>query len=599
MLRSCQTILSCPLLPRNILKLNNIVTTPNLHPNAHLQKPLQNLQIVRHGGSFDSRIGKELWKTVTEVSIQGIKTGRKPKYRAKNLNAGQILGFGKARVAFKGNPATNYVFSKDDKNIKPKNLKLTVGEIPEAKLAEYEQNILIKRSGGKILQNMETKKKQPKRRPFPINRGWTGPSPLGVKMGVPELPIPDESIQQMETVLVQNKFFYKQTTGGRVRMNKIMVLIGNRDGLFGYSFKRVPWGAASTGIRQVVNRSGYRLCYFDRLEERTIYHNFFSRYGHCTVFATQKPPGHGIVAHRCIKEICKLVGIKDIHVKCEGDVTNYRQVTRAFVLGLLRQRTYQELANEKQLHLVELREERFNYPEVVASPEDGYVRTESEINKDEKLDFEWVSYDGFMPHYRKTYIQKMKDLWQSDLHPNARIAKTMHHIRNHPEQRLRSYVEDGRIKSHLTDKFPECVSFEELGKRKMKKTLAVMRRTGKYPGSKYKEHKNARPSDVPKPSSLTHKERLKKWKANRPRGKQIAKLKQMQSDVKKLKDDTENDNTKKIKKLKEECQKLYETIYAQRIKNRAEKKRKLEEEKKKNIVEEGTSNADANTSLKN
>ena len=62
----------------------------------------------------------------------------------------------------------------------------------------------------------------------------------------------------------------------------------------------------------------------------------------------------------------------------------------------------------------------------------------------------------------------------------------MHHIRNHPEQRLRSYVEDGRIKSHLTDKFPECVSFEELGKRKMKKTLAVMRRTGKYPGSKYK-----------------------------------------------------------------------------------------------------------------
>ena len=100
-----------------------------------------------------------------------------------------------------------------------------------------------------------------------------------------------ESIQNMETVLVQNKFFYKQTTAGRVRMNKIMVLIGNRDGLFGYSFKRLPWGSASTGIRQVVNRSGYRLCYFDRLEDRTVYHNFFSRYGHCTVFVTQKPPG--------------------------------------------------------------------------------------------------------------------------------------------------------------------------------------------------------------------------------------------------------------------------------------------------------------------
>ena len=78
-----------------------------------------------------------MWKTVTEVSIQGIKTGRKPKYKAKNLNAGQILGFGKARVAFKGNPATSYVFtrSRNDKNIQPKNLKLAVGTIPESKLA--------------------------------------------------------------------------------------------------------------------------------------------------------------------------------------------------------------------------------------------------------------------------------------------------------------------------------------------------------------------------------------------------------------------------------------------------------------------------------
>ena len=66
--------------------------------------------------------------------------------------------------------------------------------------SEYEQNILIKRSGGKILQNMETKKKQPKRRPFPINRGWTGPSPLGVKMGVPELPIPDG----MQIIMIMN-----------------------------------------------------------------------------------------------------------------------------------------------------------------------------------------------------------------------------------------------------------------------------------------------------------------------------------------------------------------------------------------------------------
>ena len=87
-------------------------------------------------------------------------------------------------------------------------------------------------------------------------------------------------------------------------------------------------------------------------------------------------------------------------------------------------------------------------------------------------------------------MQRMKDLWDTDIHPNARIAKTMYHVRNHPEQRLRSYVEEGRIKSFLSDKFPECVSFEELGQRKMAKTLKRLRKGGKYPGSKYKGEKN-------------------------------------------------------------------------------------------------------------
>ena len=29
----------------------------------------------------------------------------------------------------------------------------------------------------------------------------------------------------------------------------------------------------------------------------------------------QRPPGYGIVAHRGIKAICQMAGIKDIHVK--------------------------------------------------------------------------------------------------------------------------------------------------------------------------------------------------------------------------------------------------------------------------------------------
>ena len=43
-------------------------------------------------------------------------------------------------------------------------------------------------------------------------------------------------------------------------------------------------------------------------------------------------------------------------------------ITRAFFLGLLRQRTHQVLANEKGLHLVELREENDNFPLVRSLP---------------------------------------------------------------------------------------------------------------------------------------------------------------------------------------------------------------------------------------
>ena len=45
------------------------------------------------------------------------------------------------------------------------------------------------------------------------------------------------------------------------------------------------------------------------------------------------------------------IDLQDLYVKCEGSL-NVQSVVKAFVLGLLRQRTHQALADEKQLHLV-------------------------------------------------------------------------------------------------------------------------------------------------------------------------------------------------------------------------------------------------------
>ena len=72
------------------------------------------------------------------------------------------------------------------------------------------------------------------------------------------------------------------------------------------------------GYRRCVNRAGRRVVFIDRYEDRTVYHDFFSQFGSSRLFVQQKPPGHGVSAHRLIRAACELVGIKDLRVTIEG-----------------------------------------------------------------------------------------------------------------------------------------------------------------------------------------------------------------------------------------------------------------------------------------
>lgn len=71
-----------------------------------------------------------------------------------------------------------------------------------------------------------------------------------------------------------------------------------------------------------------------------------------------------VIANRVIRAICEMVGIKDLYVQVEGATQNVQHLTKAFMLGLLRQKTHQALADEKQLHLVEMRAENDYFPRV-------------------------------------------------------------------------------------------------------------------------------------------------------------------------------------------------------------------------------------------
>lgn len=150
-----------------------------------------------------------------------------------------------------------------------------------------------------------------------------------------------------------------------------------------------------------------------------------------------------------------MIGIKDLSAKVEGSM-NYSHICKAFFLGLLRQRTHQELANEKRLHLVEFRKENHNFPKVVASPEDGHVRTKEEIQPNEILDFKMIAYDGNLPLLK----EKPRPFYER-LPSWAQRQKKVKPQEHHFQHRIDMLVQHGREQSQYTDVFPECVAISD------------------------------------------------------------------------------------------------------------------------------------------
>lgn len=145
--------------------------------------------------------------------------------------------------------------------------------------------------------------------------------------------------------------------------------------------------------------------YFANCLYFTVMHDFYCQFGRTKIFVKQMPEGFGLVCHRAIRTICEVVGIKDLHAKVEGS-TNLQHIVKAFFIGLLKQvqlifsnwilinkyifvkKTHQEMANEKGLHVVELRKECSYYPKVIATP--PKCRSSSEIKSDELTDYAQV-----------------------------------------------------------------------------------------------------------------------------------------------------------------------------------------------------------------
>ena len=411
---------------------------------------------IRYAGSYFQKSGKQsdMWKTMTSVSNQGKKRGRaKGLLKIKNLNLGQRLGWGRERIRFPGLTGSN-------KSVKSRAPHTKISVIGEVELERYQEEVK------EAQQKVQGKKRR--RKVTPLQRGWTGGNPRGKKFGAPVSLNPDLKFDNFESILVEYTNSMKMTSKfGRQRGVRMIMCTGNRNGTIGYTATQEAFGRGPYVFTRAMNRAGLRLFTVPRYEDRTVYHDFFSNFGQTRVMVLQKPQGYGVKAHRLIKSVCELVGIKDLAVKVEGRI-NYPHILKSFLLGLLRQRTHQELANEMKLHLVEFRPEIHNFPKVVASPEDGYVRTKEEIKPDEILDFQVISFDGNKPILKpksRPFYEHLPS-WQQRL---KKIKPQEHHF----QQRIDMLVEHGREQSQYTDIFPECKSNTDQANEWMDKKRAA------------------------------------------------------------------------------------------------------------------------------
>lgn len=379
---------------------------------------------VRYTSFFNKLPATDLWRGVTAVSNAGKKRGRGKgtgKKVAKDLNRGQTIGVGKKNILW---PGLNSPIIRGKEIVKQQTL-------PED--AEREKNILKLRDsigGFRVI------------KVSPIDRGWSGSKMPGRSIGPPDA-VGEDTFDGFDTRVLENKIvFIMKGNMGRKRRFSVMSVTGNGKGLAGFATAKAP--EARTALRKSKNRAGQKLMRFELCDNRTVFHDFYCAFGKTKIFVTKKEEGYGLVCHRAIQTICKVMGIRDLHAKIEGS-TNLQHIVKAFFIGLLQQKTHQQIAEEKQLHLVEFRKEQEGLPHIVASP--TVCRKLDSITKDEIMNFtQYVLGDKIVlkkkklaPFYTKSVGYQL-------------YLKKQELLRNKKNVRIEMLVNNNELRSFLSNK---------------------------------------------------------------------------------------------------------------------------------------------------
>lgn len=385
-----------------------------------------NIQQVRNAvSSFNSLGIDQLWKSITVVSKNGTRRGRGKKVNSrmiKDLYKGQTLGDGKVKMVW---PGLNTNVMRGRQLVQQERLE-TPQQDPNQQVTDAKE---------------EFKKR---RQVHPLDRGFTSVNICG------------RNLKNTTLLRFHEEFDYRvidarnvcHMTGmfGRLQRASSVVACGNGNGLIGLgagkSLTRNP------SVQKAANRAIARLMYIERHNNHTVLHDFFSQYYATKVFVSRKPEGYGLDCNRIIALLCKLVGIKDLEAKVEGSHMPVN-IAKAFILGLLRQKKYEDFAEDKKLHVVEFDPQQRNFPHILASPSE--CRKLSEIPTSESLDFTQHALGGRVRYerpIRQPFYTRLPG-WQIHLKKQERKRGAKMN-----EYELRAKY--GCIRSFLADKYPEA-----------------------------------------------------------------------------------------------------------------------------------------------
>ncbi|XP_030382449.1 28S ribosomal protein S5, mitochondrial [Scaptodrosophila lebanonensis] len=300
----------------------------------------------RNTSFFNKLPADEIWRGVTAVSNAGKKRGRgkgSGKKIAKDLNKGQTIGLGKKNVIW---PGLNAPIVRGNDLIRQQKL-------PEC--LDREKHIINLRDSMGRFRMM---------RLSPIDRGWSGTKIPGRSIGPPDTV--GEEYDFFDTRVLENKIvFIMKGNMGRKRRYSVLSITGNGNGLGGFATAKAP--EVRTALRKSKNRAGQKLMNINLCENRTIFHDFYTGFGKTKIFVCKKPDGYGLICHRAIQTICKVIGIKDLYAKIEGS-TNLQHIVKAFFIGLLQQKSYQNISDVTNFHIVEYQKEKNGFTEIKAIP---------------------------------------------------------------------------------------------------------------------------------------------------------------------------------------------------------------------------------------